>query len=97
MNNQHKRLLKGTGIGTLIPFGGLLIFYLAKFTNVSIPDYISALQSGNILSAVISLCLIPNVILFFFYINRNRYKEGEGVILSMLIWGIAIFYFKFFA
>lgn len=97
MNNQTKKLLKGTLFGALVPLIGLSIFYFAKFTDSSIMDYISAMQRQKIMAPVISISLVPNILLFFFFINRNRFKEGQGVILSMFIWGAAIVYFKFFA
>ena len=97
MNNQTKNLLKGTLYGALVPILGISVFYLYKFTDVSIFDYLRVMQHQKIMAPVISISLIPNILLFFFFINRNRFKEGQGVILSMFLWGALIVYFKFFA
>ena len=97
MNNQTKKLIRGAIFSLLVPLLGISIFYFAKFVDYSLADYISAMQRQKIMAPVISLSLIPNILLFFFFVNRNRFKEGQGVILGMFLWGAVIVYFKFFA
>ena len=97
MNNQSKNLFKGTFFGLLIHFIGLSIFYFSKFTDYSLAEYVTTLRQKSLMAPIISISLVPNILLFFFFVNRNRLKEGQGVIFSMLLWGIAIVYYKFFA
>jgi len=97
MNNQTKNLFKGTLFGLLIPLIGLSIFYFSKFTDYSIAEYVTTLRQKSLMAPIISISLVPNILLFFFFVNRNRLKEGQGVIFSMLLWGVAIVYYKFFA
>ena len=97
MSNQPINMFKGTVISLMVPVIGLAIFYFVRFTEHSIAEYVDSLVSNNLIAAVISVSLVPNILLFFFFVNRNRFKEGQGVILAMLLWGMVIVYYKFLA
>jgi hypothetical protein len=45
---------------------------------------------GHVLSVVLSLCLIPNLGMFFLFINKEYYKTTRGIILSTLVYGFII-------
>ena len=55
-----------------------------------IPQFFKFLLMGRVLSAVLSLCLIPSLGMFFLFINREYYKTTRGIILSTLLYGFAI-------
>ena len=55
-----------------------------------IPQFFKFLLMGRVLSAVLSLCLIPNLGLFFLFINKEYYKTTRGIILSTLLYGFVI-------
>ncbi|MBI1183633.1 hypothetical protein GC194_05150 [bacterium] len=97
MNKDLKNLITGTALGFFVPFVGLAVFYFIKFSSHSLGEYVSTMNSHHLMAPVISVSLVPNILLFFFYLNRNKFKQGQGVILSMLIWGVAVVYFKFLA
>lgn len=95
MRNQQIKIIRGAFLSLLVPLVGLTIFYFIRFTEHSLGEYIDALVLYNLIAPVISVSLVPNILLFFFFVNRDRYKEGQGVILAMLLWGLVIVYFKF--
>lgn len=97
MNNQSKQLVRGLIPALLIPLLGLTGFYLYKFAGQDLSYFLQTLISRSLMAPVISISLLPNVFLFFFFLNRHQYKQGQGVILSLLLYGVAIVYFKFFA
>ena len=59
-----------------------------------IPQFFNFLLTGRVLSAVLSLCLVPNLGLFFLAINKDYYKTTRGIILSTLIYGFIIVFLK---
>ncbi|MGB0429457.1 MAG: hypothetical protein ACPGLV_03220 [Bacteroidia bacterium] len=95
MNKEFKKLLKGTLFSSLIPLIGISIFYFIRFTDYTFWEYIRLMDGQELMAPVISLSLIPNILLFFFFVNRNLYRQGQGVIFGMLLWGMVIIYFKF--
>ena len=88
-------LFFGTITGILLPIIIFLIVISIKKGNVELLHYIKILQGQSVLSQLMSLCLIPNLLLFFIFIWTNKLKPARGVILSMFILGTIILIFRF--
>lgn len=91
---EYKKLFSAALYAALIPLIGLSIFYFIKFAGTNIFEYFKALRDHGLIAAVISLSLLPNILLFFRYLNRNKFRQGYGVILALLLWGGVIVYYK---
>lgn len=91
---ELKKLLTGTLYAGLIPLFGLSVFYFIKFSSTDVTEYFKTLEAHGLIAPVISLSLLPNILLFFRYLNRNKYREGYGVIFALLLWGSVIVYYK---
>ncbi len=80
-------------------FGGLaittLVFALFTITNWfrfgSWEKFSIFLSYGQMLSSLISLCAVPNLILFFWLMKTDRYQAGKGLIAINMIFAIAVF------
>ena len=48
------------------------------------------------LTAVGSLCLIANIVLFTIFINGRRDKTAIGIFIMTVMYGLMILYAKFF-
>ncbi|MCF8379479.1 MAG: hypothetical protein K9H49_07880 [Bacteroidales bacterium] len=86
----------GTGItaGILLPLMLLIIIFAIKKNDYGFFEYIRLnLQIGN-LPKVISLSLIPNLALFFLFIQKNYLKSARGIIMAMFIAGFIIVILK---
>ena len=85
----------GSVLGFVLPLISLLVYWLWSFKYMKFyPQFFKFLMDGGVLSAVLSLCLIPNLGLFFLFINREKYKSCRGIILTMLLYGFIIMYLK---
>ncbi|HEX7413297.1 MAG TPA: hypothetical protein VF411_04560 [Bacteroidia bacterium] len=81
--------------GLLVPVIFLFIYWLWSFKYMNfIPQFFKFLLIGRVLSAVLSLCLIPNLGLFFLFVNKEYYKTTRGIILSTFIYGFTIVVLK---
>lgn len=59
-----------------------------------IPTFIRYCISGKVLAPIISLCVIPNLGVFYLFINRYKIKTGRGVILSTFLYAGLILYLR---
>jgi hypothetical protein len=85
----------GIVAGLLLPFISLLVYWLWSFKYMNfIPQFFKILLMARVLSAVLSLCLIPNLGIFFLFINKEYYKTTRGIILSTFIYGFIIVILK---
>lgn len=87
----------GFGIGITIPLLFIFIYWLYSYSFMEfLPSFIKYLMKGKVLAPVISLCVVPNLGVFYFFLNKEKYKTARGVIFSTLIFGFMILYLKIF-
>jgi hypothetical protein len=88
-------LLLGVAGGLFLPFLSVMIYWLWSFKYMNfIPQFFQFLLTGRVLAAVLSLCLIPNLGLFFLFLNKENYKTAKGIILTLFIYGAIILFLK---
>jgi len=86
LNNLYLGLISGL----LIPVIALLIFYLSTYNNQSFIEYLNHLISINIVTQLVSLCVVPNLLLFFIFIWTNKLYSARGVLFSTIIYTIIV-------
>jgi hypothetical protein len=94
MKDKFDNILTGTLAGVIAAFVFLLAFYFIKFSNASFSLYLSLITSSKMLSPLISLSGIPNLLIFFLFLNRKKYKSAKGVILATFILVLAVIIIK---
>jgi hypothetical protein len=89
----------GIAIGALAPVLGILIYYLIKVDPavISFPQFLGYFfEQKALLTAVGSLSLIANIIVFTLFINSRRDKTAIGIFAMTVMYGLIILYAKFF-
>lgn len=96
MKNRLNTMTTGLMGGLIVPilsFFGIAIYRMS--TGVSFNGFIVFLMEADILTKLVSLCLLPNLLLFFIFIWTSRLKSARGVIMSMFVFGLLILVLKF--
>jgi hypothetical protein len=86
----------GTAAGIFVPFISVLIFYSTNFAEVSIAYFITYSLQIKILPQLISLCVIPNLGLFFLFMWRNHLNAARGVIMATILLALIVLALKIF-
>ena len=85
----------GFVLGLFAPLLSLFVFYLIKYNHLSFPEfYYRILVANEITTAVISLCVITNLLVFFIFIWANRNFSARGVLFATLVYTLYVFYLK---
>jgi hypothetical protein len=89
----------GIVIGALAPVLGLVIYYFSKVDTTAIgfgefTEYF--FKTKAMLTAVGSLSLIVNIVLFTLFINSRKDKTAIGIFAMTCMYGLMILYAKFF-
>lgn len=92
--NKFNKLYVGIISGILLPLLFLFIFFEFKKNDYGLFEYIGHSFQIKILPKLISLSLIPNLVLFFVFIQRNFLKSARGVLLAMFMAGFVIILLK---
>lgn len=89
----------GVAIGALAPILGILLYYMLKIDPavISFPQFLGYFfEQKALLTAVGSLSLIANIILFTLFINSRKDKTAIGIFAMTVMYGLIILYAKFF-
>lgn len=92
MNN----IWTGTAIGLVVPFLVVFVFFKLKFPNVTIEYIIDYSIEMRALPKIISLCVIPNLGVFFLFMSKNYLLSAKGIILSTFIITLFVLVLKMF-
>ena len=86
----------GILLGILGPILAMLLYYFWVFSrSIRLSEYIYVLGTNKqLLTAISSISLLANAILFTIYINTHRDKTAKGIFVATLIYGIAVLVYK---
>jgi hypothetical protein len=93
---KRDNLKFGILLGVLGPLLAMLIYYFWIFSRtISIGEYFYVLGNNKqLLTAISSLSLLANAILFTIYINTRRDNTAKGIFVATLLYGIAVLVYK---
>ena len=92
---RKDHFLTGFISGLLAPFLGFYIYYLISFHYMGFWSYISRLTELGLEGGVISLSLIANLIVFFYFIRAKADRSARGVIGVTFLYGLLIVILKY--
>lgn len=91
---RFDHMLYGLIPGIVLPVISLLGFWMVR-SDEGFFDFLAHSQQFEMLPKLLSLCAIPNLLLFFVFIWTNRIFSARGVILATLIVGFVMLILKF--
>jgi uncharacterized BrkB/YihY/UPF0761 family membrane protein len=86
----------GIVLGILGPLLAMLLYYLWVFSRtIQLGEYFYVLRTNKqLLTAISSISLLANAILFTIYINTHRDKTAKGIFVATLLYGIFVLVYK---
>lgn len=90
MKFSFNKLYIGLIAGLIAPIIAMLLYYLIKFNEVSLASFLRTTYHYKILLNILSLCVIPNLAIFYLFINRKMFNGAKGVIMACFIYALAI-------
>jgi hypothetical protein len=79
------KLWIGLLLALICPVVTLYIVYLHSFDNYSIKEFFHFIITMKIMSKLFSLCVLPNLGLFFVFIWGNYLKGARGVLTGTFV------------
>ncbi|MFT3936290.1 MAG: hypothetical protein QM726_21855 [Chitinophagaceae bacterium] len=87
----------GLILGILGPLLGMMVYYFAVFysRHVSFTEFLGYMRRyKSLLTAVSSISLVANAVLFTFYVNARKDQTIKGIFLATLVYGIGVLLIK---
>lgn len=88
-------ILVGIPSGLIGPIVGIFCFYWYKFSHTALVDFFNMAAEKNLLSPLLSLCVIINLGIFYLFIRVDYLHAARGVIFSTFVYGLIIMVLKF--
>lgn len=89
---QKKNDKMGVGfiMGILLPFFIFIMIYLVRYPDVPLFEYLASLWQFQALLKILSLCVIPNLLVFLLYIRRKMDFAAKGVLAATFIYALIV-------
>jgi len=95
MKRNDNKIWIGIVIGLFTAVLSIFILYLVRYTNMNLGDYFVLLyRSKRLLSPIVSIAGVPNLIIFFLFLNRHKYKTARGIIMATFILALMVVFIK---
>ncbi len=93
---RTKQRMMGTSLGLVVPVIFFFIAYYMQYRMFSPWQYIQFLVSHEVLSKVASLCVLPNLVVFFVAISFDKDSVAHGTLFATIVWAltVAVLYFS---
>src|ERR1700741_4836449 len=87
----------GLVLGFLSPIAGLLIYYLMRLRIFSLKEFFQlVMMQKSLMSAIVSIALITNVIVFTLFVNKHKDKTAKGIFVASCIYALTGLCIKWF-
>jgi hypothetical protein len=96
MRSRFDSIWIGLIVGIFVPALAFVMFYFSSFTKVSLHYFIEYSAQLQALPKIISLCVVPNLGVFFLFMWRNHYYSARGVIMATVIMALIVLGLKIF-
>ena len=93
---KKDNLKLGILLGIVAPLLAMMIYYFWNFSRaLSVSEYFTVLKTNKpLLTAISSICLLANAVIFTVYINTHRDQTAKGVFAATLLYGIFVLVYK---
>lgn len=88
MKIQKNSQKTGFLFGIIVPFvvfGLVYLYFMNEFTTLK--QYFLYIKRAGILMKIISLCLVPNLLVFFLFLRQQAMQSARGVLGATFIVG----------
>ena len=88
---------KGLAIGILIPVFCFFCYWLFRYSYMDFPvKFVKYLMFGQMLSAVIKVCALGDLLIFYLFLNKHMNRASKGIITSVIIYVALVFYIMYY-
>jgi hypothetical protein len=96
MTEKLDKVVAGVAAGFILPLLTILIIYLFSAGDKGIVHYFRRILEADILTHIISLCVLPNLVLFLILNRLDMLRATRGVLGITIFWAAVVFAVKFF-
>lgn len=93
-SEKYDKLIVGLISGFIAPIIISLIIFLFTSHGRTIGNYLDRIKEANIITHAITLCVFPNIAVFFLFNRFDMLRALKGVLAATIVWAVAVFIIK---
>jgi len=87
----------GLALGVVLPLVAFLLIYLLGYSKTPFDNFMEYAFKIRALPKILSLCVIPNLAIFYLFLNKEYWYATRGVITATLLCTLAVVVIKLLA
>lgn len=76
--------------GVIFPLIMFLVMYFVRYQEIGLIDYLKNLWHFRIMVKLLTLCVLPNLLLFLFFFRRKYDMAARGVLMATFIYAFFV-------
>lgn len=80
--------------GIILPLISFFLFYLFRYGEIPLIEFIKYVYFRQVLSPVLSLNILPNLIIFYLFIRKDYLRSARGVLLATFLFAGVVLLIK---
>ena len=93
---KYDKIWLGMIIGLVVPIIVFFVFSAFHPGGFNIKELVDFLVENEVYTNVLSLCVFPNLVMFFLLLNRNLYKASRGIMFMVFVYAFIVMSEKLF-
>jgi len=85
----------GLSLGTVLPVVVFILVYLIGYSKTPFGEFLEFAFVIRALPKILCLCVIPNLAVFYLFLNKEFWYATRGVITATLLCALAVAIIKF--
>ncbi len=95
MSRRWNKFWIGLVLGIILPLVVFLFVYLFGYSTSPFGEFLQYAFVMRALPKILSLCAIPNLIIFYLYLNKEYWYATRGVIAATMLCTLGVLAIKF--
>ena len=87
----------GLALGIVLPLVAFFLIYLLGYSKTPFGNFMEYAFKIRALPKILSLCVIPNLAIFYLFLNKEYWYATRGVITATLLCTLAVVVIKLLA
>ncbi len=95
LSRRWNKFWIGLALGVVLPLIVFLLVYLFGYSKTPFGEFLEYAFVMRALPKILSLCAIPNLAIFYLFLNKEYWNATRGVIAATLLCTLGVVVIKF--